>query len=211
MTCKHAAATSTDYERITSAHASENIDFSFGFDEDSGYTPPATSASSNVPPPAGSDATLWQVAASVNDPEIPVLSIADLGILRSTYYAENQAPVVVITPTYSGCPAMSVISSNIFRAFETAGLPQPTIDTVLHPAWTTDWMSEDGKSKLEKYGIAPPTGTASTGPVSLSLGVKCPRCHSLNTREMTRFGSTSCKALYQCASCKEPFDYFKVH
>ncbi len=193
------------------AHASENVDFSFGFDEDSGYQPPVAHAESRVPAPEGSDPRLWAIASSVNDPEIPVLSIADLGILRATYFGEDGTPTVVITPTYSGCPAMGVISSNLVRAFTNRGLEQPVIETALHPAWTTDWMSEDGKAKLREYGIAPPTGATAAGPTSLSLGVKCPRCHSLNTREMTRFGSTSCKALYQCASCKEPFDYFKVH
>ncbi|MFI7483180.1 1,2-phenylacetyl-CoA epoxidase subunit PaaD [Kocuria sp. M1R5S2] len=155
-------------------------------------------------------AGIWDVAATVNDPEIPVLSIADLGILRDAR-AEGERAVVVITPTYSGCPAMETISADVTAALNAAGWDDVRVDLVLHPAWTTDWMSEDGKRKLAEYGIAPPTGRAAAGPVRLSLAVKCPRCSSLNTREMTRFGSTACKALHVCNECLEPFDHFKVH
>lgn len=162
------------------------------------------------PAPEGSDEAMWKVAATVCDPEIPVLTVADLGILRAVTNEEG-TPVVTITPTYSGCPAMEAISADLRAAFVSAGYQQPRVDLVLTPAWSTDWMSEVGKAKLEEYGIAPPTGKTAHEPVSVGLAVKCPHCHSLKTKEMTRFGSTSCKALFQCQDCKEPFDYFKVH
>ena len=195
----------------SSEEASAGVDFSFGFDTDSGYRAPALETESSVPAPVGSDASLWETAAHVADPEIPVLSIADLGILRAAYYGEDGVPQVVITPTYSGCPAMDAITSNIRRVFAQHQVPEPAVQLVLSPAWSTDWMSEAGKARLEAYGIAPPTGKAAAGPVHLGMAVKCPRCHSLATEELTRFGSTSCKALYRCRDCQEPFDYFKVH
>lgn len=200
----------SDGRALTSEQASAGVDFSFGFDADSGYTAPALETESSVPAPEGSDAALWELAARVADPEIPVLSIADLGILRAARY-EGDQPVIVITPTYSGCPAMDAITTKVRRVFTDHGYPAPRVETVLSPAWSTDWMSQAGKARLAEYGIAPPTGTAAAGPVSLGLAVKCPRCHSLATRELTRFGSTSCKALYQCQACSEPFDYFKIH
>lgn len=162
------------------------------------------------PAPEDSDEQMWKVAATVCDPEIPVLTVADLGILRAVENV-NGTPVVTITPTYSGCPAMETITADLRTAFVEAGYPEPRVELVLTPAWSTDWMSEIGKKKLDEYGIAPPTGKATAGPIALGLAVKCPHCHSLKTKEMTRFGSTSCKALYQCQDCKEPFDYFKVH
>ncbi|AJT41893.1 1,2-phenylacetyl-CoA epoxidase subunit PaaD [Psychromicrobium lacuslunae] len=156
---------------------------------------------------------LWQIAARVTDPEIPVLSIAELGILRAVE-GSNDGVKVTITPTYSGCPAMAAIRDDLLAEFAQQGL-KAEVELVLSPAWTTDWMTETGKAKLADYGIAPPTGRAAVGsqstPVRLSLAVKCPLCNSLNTRELTRFGSTSCKALYKCQDCLEPFDYFKVH
>jgi ring-1,2-phenylacetyl-CoA epoxidase subunit PaaD len=164
-------------------------------------------------------AKAWDIAATVCDPEIPVINIAELGILRSvrTVAGEydgvgNPAVEVTITPTYSGCPAMDAIRDDVVAALKAKGYGDVRVKLVLAPAWTTDWMTPEGKAKLNEYGIAPPTGLAGvrTGPVSLGLSVKCPRCNSLNTRELTRFGSTSCKALYQCNECKEPFDYFKV-
>ncbi|MHA7179040.1 1,2-phenylacetyl-CoA epoxidase subunit PaaD [Arthrobacter sp. MDB2-24] len=161
--------------------------------------------------PTSDDAgRVWDIAATVDDPEVPVLSIADLGILRNARIDGGRA-VVVITPTYSGCPAMETISTEVTRALNAAGYDDVRIEVVLQPAWTTDWMSAEGRRKLDEYGIAPPTGTAAVGPVRLGLTVKCPRCHSLDTREMTRFGSTACKALHVCNDCLEPFDYFKVH
>lgn len=155
----------------------------------------------------------WDIAATVVDPEIPVLSIADLGILRNVDVQGNTV-TVTITPTYSGCPAMDAIRDDVYAAFKKEGYQDVHVDLVLAPAWTTDWMTEAGKQKLQQYGIAPPTGHSKagghSGPVRLSLAVKCPQCNSLNTKELTRFGSTSCKALYVCQDCKEPFDYFKV-
>ena len=155
--------------------------------------------------------TLWDIAAAVNDPEIPVLSIEDLGILRAVDQDQDGTVRVTITPTYSGCPAMDVIRDDVETAFKKEGYDKVAVDLVLSPAWTTDWMSEEGKRKLNEYGIAPPSGKAAAGgKVTVGLTVKCPRCHSLNTKELSRFGSTACKALYTCQDCKEPFDYFKV-
>lgn len=155
-------------------------------------------------------ARLWDIAATVCDPEIPVLTIEDLGILRNVE-TRPDGVVVTITPTYSGCPAMDSIRDDVTTAMVTSGVADVRVKMVLHPAWTTDWMTESGKEKLEEYGIAPPTGLAAVGPVRVGLSVKCPQCSSLNTKELTRFGSTSCKALYVCKDCMEPFDYFKVH
>lgn len=161
--------------------------------------------------PATDKDTLWKIASSVNDPEIPVLSIHDLGILRDVEL-DGDTAVVTITPTYSGCPAMDNIADDLRIAFREAGYAGARVELTLSPAWTTDWMTEEGKKKLAEYGIAPPAGLSKDGgKVMLGLSVKCPRCHSLNTRELTRFASTACKALYQCNDCHEPFDYFKVH
>lgn len=164
-------------------------------------------------PSAPQDAALWDLATRVSDPEIPVLSLADLGVLRDAYLTEAGQGVVVITPTYSGCPAMDTMAADVHAELTRAGYEDPRILLVLRPAWTTDWMSPEGKRKLREYGIAPPSGVrpARIGPVPLSLAVKCPRCDSLRTRELTRFGSTSCKSLWVCQDCLEPFDYFKVH
>jgi len=152
----------------------------------------------------------WAVAAAVCDPEVPVLTIEDLGVLREVVW-EGGRVTVTITPTYSGCPAMDAIRDDLTLALAGAGYDDVEIRTTLTPAWTTDWMSDEGRRKLAEYGIAPPTGTRPTGPIRIALSVPCPRCGSLDTREVTRFGSTSCKALYECRSCLEPFDYFKVH
>ena len=159
----------------------------------------------------------WDVAATVTDPEIPVLTIEDLGVLRSVEVAPSSssdgvAVRVKLTPTYSGCPALDAMRDDVLVALTHAGYDEVQVDLVLAPAWTTDWMSDAGKEKLRRYGIQAPTGHAAAkqGPVRLQLAVKCPRCDSLNTRELARFGSTSCKALYECRDCLEPFDYFKV-
>jgi ring-1,2-phenylacetyl-CoA epoxidase subunit PaaD len=151
------------------------------------------------------------IAAAVKDPEVPVLTIEDLGVLRDVQ-AEGDRVTVTITPTYSGCPAMDVIRDDLVLALSAAGFDEVDVRLTLSPAWTTDWMTDAGKQKLTAYGIAPPTGRAALGgPIRISLGVKCPRCGSLDTREVSRFGSTSCKALYECRACLEPFDHFKVH
>lgn len=154
----------------------------------------------------------WRIAASVPDPEVPVLTIEDLGVLRAVE-VDGTAVHVDITPTYSGCPAMDTIRDDVVLALTAAGFDEVFVHLVLSPAWTTDWMTQAGKTKLAEYGIAPPSGRAavSTGPTRLALSVRCPRCGSLDTREVSHFGSTSCKALFECRACLEPFDHFKVH
>ena len=154
-------------------------------------------------------AAAWDIAATVCDPEIPVLTIEDLGVLRRVELS-GESVQVAVTPTYSGCPAMDAIREDVTAALTAAGYSDVRVSLELAPAWTTDWMSSAGKEKLDAYGIAPPSGRAAAGPVRVGLSVKCPQCSSLNTRELTRFGSTSCKALWVCGDCREPFDYFKV-
>lgn len=158
------------------------------------------------------EAQAWRIAAAVPDPEVPVLTIEDLGVLRAVEL-RGERVVVDITPTYSGCPAMDTIRDDVVLALTAAGFGDVEVRLVLSPAWTTDWMSDAGKQKLREYGIAPPSGRAAmpAGPIRLALSVRCPRCGSLDTREVARFGSTSCKALYECRACLEPFDHFKVH
>ncbi|MDR7189002.1 ring-1,2-phenylacetyl-CoA epoxidase subunit PaaD [Microbacterium sp. BE35] len=161
--------------------------------------------------PVGEAERAWEVAASVLDPEVPVLTIEDLGVLRDVTVDAGRV-TVTITPTYSGCPAMDAIRDDVVLALTSAGFDDVDVRLVLAPAWTTDWMTDAGKHKLVEYGIAPPTGRAAmSGPIRLQLSVRCPRCGSLDTRELARFGSTSCKALYECRACLEPFDHFKVH
>ena len=152
----------------------------------------------------------WDAAARVVDPEIPVLTIADLGVLREVTVSDAGVEVA-ITPTYSGCPAMNMIALEIELALERAGIRAPKIKTVLSPAWTTDWMSEEGRRKLKEYGIAPPLPASSRRALFGVQEVACPQCGSDNTELLSEFGSTSCKALWRCRSCREPFDYFKCH
>jgi ring-1,2-phenylacetyl-CoA epoxidase subunit PaaD len=152
----------------------------------------------------------WDAASRVVDPEIPVLTIADLGVLREVTLCDGRVEVA-ITPTYSGCPAMNMIALEIELALEREGFRNPKIRTVLSPAWTTDWMSEDGRRKLKAYGIAPPAGTSSRRALFGVQAVACPQCGSDDTELLSEFGSTSCKALWRCKSCREPFDYFKCH
>jgi ring-1,2-phenylacetyl-CoA epoxidase subunit PaaD len=152
----------------------------------------------------------WDAASQVVDPEIPVLTIADLGVLRDIAVREGHVEVA-ITPTYSGCPAMNMIALEIELALEREGIRQPKIQTVLSPAWTTDWMSEDGRRKLREYGIAPPKAGSGRRALFGEQLVACPQCGSENTELLSEFGSTSCKALWRCKSCREPFDYFKCH
>jgi ring-1,2-phenylacetyl-CoA epoxidase subunit PaaD len=150
-----------------------------------------------------------EIAGGVLDPELPVLTIEDLGVLRGVDVTDDGAVEVTITPTYSGCPAMDVIRNDVEAALAEAGFAQVRVRTVLAPAWTTDWISDRGRAALQEYGIAPPTRRGS-GPVALTLAVRCPLCGSLQTREISRFGSTACKALWQCRSCGEPFDHVKT-
>ena len=153
----------------------------------------------------------WNFAAAVPDPEVPVLTIEDLGVLREVS-VQGDRVAVTITPTYSGCPAMDAIRDDVVLALTAAGYAHVDVRLVLAPAWTTDWMTDAGKRKLVDYGIAPPTGRAAVrGPIPVRLAVRCPQCGSLDTREIARFGSTSCKALYECRACLEPFDHFKAH
>lgn len=151
----------------------------------------------------------WDAAATVVDPEIPVLTIADLGVLRDVTVTETGVEVA-ITPTYSGCPAMGVIGLEIELALARIGIDKARVVTVMSPAWTTDWMSDDGRRKLREYGIAPPPQggrRALFGEDSIA----CPRCASTDTEKLAEFGSTSCKALWRCRGCGEPFDVFKCH
>jgi ring-1,2-phenylacetyl-CoA epoxidase subunit PaaD len=149
------------------------------------------------------------ILSEVKDPEIPVLTISDLGILRAVEY-ENDIVQIQITPTYSGCPAMEVIQEDIRTELARHGLNHIKIKQVLSPAWTTDWMSEAGKQKLVAYGIAaPPTHACFQS--GEDRPESCPLCHSKNIEMISRFGSTACKALYRCLDCQEPFDYFKCH
>lgn len=153
----------------------------------------------------------WEVLEQISDPEIPVLSVVDLGMIRGVDLNADDELVVRLTPTYSGCPATDVLKDEIEQAFTTHNLTPVRVVVDLSEAWTTDWMSENGKDKLKKYGIAPPKGPAhSCGThIALTDGIECPLCQSKKTRLISEFSSTACKALYQCQDCLEPFDYFK--
>lgn len=153
----------------------------------------------------------WRAAATVHDPEVPVLTIEDLGVLRGVR-EEGGTVVATITPTYSGCPAMDMISVHVELALRNAGFEHVKVERVLSPAWTTDWMTLEGRAKLRAYGIAPPEGSAGRGALfGADPAVPCPRCGSTRTTKISDFGSTACKALLRCESCREPFDYFKCH
>jgi ring-1,2-phenylacetyl-CoA epoxidase subunit PaaD len=173
--------------------------------------PPATTGRPSL-------ARIWEVLALVPDPEIPVISVVDLGIVRDTAWIGEEL-VVTVTPTYSGCPATEVIAADIERALVAEGVPSVRVVTRLAPAWTTDWMSPETHRKLGAYGIAPPGARTAPGVATFDLrglrrstdAVRCPRCRSSRTTEISRHGSTPCKAQYRCAECLEPFDYFKPH
>lgn len=157
---------------------------------------------------------IWEILKEVQDPEIPVLSVLDLGIAREVLIHPDGSPEIIITPTYSGCPAMDMIAVGIRVALEQNGFKNIKITTVLSPAWTTDWMSEVGRQKLKDYGIAPPNPrqqVCNNDLFTANEAVQCPQCESYHTQRISEFGSTACKALYQCLDCKEPFDYFKCH
>ena len=157
---------------------------------------------------------LREIAGAVTDPEIPVLTLHDLGILRDVQVAADGTVEVTVTPTYIGCPATAVIAGDVETALRTAGVVRIRVRTALSPAWTTDWMSRDGHRKLREYGIAPPAACqpaqSSIRSIGLTLSARCPRCGSTETREISRFGSTPCKSLWSCLSCAEPFDSFKT-
>ncbi len=168
---------------------------------------------------------IWQILEQITDPEIPVISIVDLGIVRAVKVSPVggdplaiglEGAEILITPTYSGCPAMDVISMNIRMELLQKGFSDIKITQQLSPAWTTNWMTEKGKQQLKAYGIAPPQSLSGNPRISKMLfdeeeNVECPLCHSKNSKLLSQFGSTACKALYQCQECKEPFDYFKCH
>lgn len=172
----------------------------------------------HITPKDLSESGIWNLMKDIYDPEIPVISIVDLGIVRSVELREvnktEPRVTVTITPTYSGCPAMDVITMNIRMKLLEHGYKNIHIKTILSPAWTTDWMSTEGKEKLAAFGIAPPNPSQSVCTLDLFQEqevVQCPRCKSYHTKMVSRFGSTACKALYQCIDCNEPFDYFKCH
>lgn len=157
------------------------------------------------------DQDIWKILEQVPDPEVPVLSIIDLGVVRNVESVENKI-IVTITPTYSGCPAMDMIEVNIKSVLQDADIESFEVKTVLAPAWTTDWISEDGKRKLKEYGITPPQGKANKRLISGDFeDIPCPLCESTNTEMVSQFGSTACKSLFRCKDCLEPFDYFKCH
>jgi ring-1,2-phenylacetyl-CoA epoxidase subunit PaaD len=149
---------------------------------------------------------LYAYLEEIKDPEVPVLSIIDLGIVRDIHLNDEEVEVM-ITPTYTGCPAMDMIATAIRVELSTLGFKKVKVTQTLSPAWTTDWMSEEGKRKLKDYGIAAPDKRFAIA----KDGVECPHCNSNNTRLISEFGSTACKSLFQCNDCKEPFDYFKCH
>ena len=166
---------------------------------------------SNLSPLSPEDAIkeVKRVLEQVTDPEIPVLTIADLGILRDVRWNSGGIQAV-ITPTYSGCPAMQTIEQDIRAALNRNGYTDVEVKTQLAPPWTTDWLSAAGREKLLEYGIVPPAGSGAKQDLRVPVtGLACPRCRSADTEEISRFGSTPCKALYRCNACLEPFDYFK--
>ncbi len=146
--------------------------------------------------------------SAICDPEIPVVSIEEIGMLRDVLITENGYEII-LTPTYTGCPAMGIIEDDIEQLLAEKGIGPVTVKQVYAPAWTTDWMSDTAKEKMRQYGIAPPEH--SCGSLFSASQVKCPKCGSAQTELISRFGSTACKALYKCSSCKEPFEYFKCH
>ena len=152
---------------------------------------------------------LARIAGAVLDPELPVLTLAELGVLRGVHVHGPGRVEVELTPTYTGCPAVEAMSSDIEHALHEHGVPEVSVVTVLSPAWSTDDISEEGRRKLAEFGIAPPRPHAADGPVPLTLAVRCPHCGSTDTELLSRFSSTACKALRRCLVCREPFDHFK--
>ena len=155
------------------------------------------------------EARAWKAAASVLDPEVPAVTVAELGILRSVKIDDQGRAVAKVSPTYTGCPAVVAIELGIEIALREAGF-EPLIERSITPAWTTDWVTEEGREKLRAYGIAPPVvGSASKRALFGEVQVSCPRCAATDTKKLSEFGSTACKAQYRCNACHEPFDYFK--
>jgi ring-1,2-phenylacetyl-CoA epoxidase subunit PaaD len=170
----------------------------------------ANPSTQQVPVLTAEEKRVWELLEQVYDPEVPVISIVDLGVVRKVEVTGDET-IITITPTYSGCPAMDVIAMNIRMHFMQHGIKNVVIKQALSPAWTTDWMTDKGKQNLKAYGIAPPVGKSFNKEWLEDLEIECPRCRSSNSRLLSEFGSTSCKALFQCNDCKEPFDYFKCH
>ena len=157
---------------------------------------------------------IWKILQEVKDPEVPVLSVIDLGIVRKVKFDPDAHQLeVIITPTYSGCPAMDVIAMDIRLKLMEKGIRDVVVRQQLSPAWTTDWMSNEGKEKLKAFGIAPPNPKQQfcTTDMFRQEAVQCPRCNSFHTELISQFGSTACKAMYRCLDCREAFDYFKCH
>jgi ring-1,2-phenylacetyl-CoA epoxidase subunit PaaD len=154
--------------------------------------------------PACGEGEIWRVLAEVPDPEIPAVSVVDLGMVR-----EVTPEAVTLTPTYTGCPATEVIARDVRQALDRAGFADVAVRTTLAPPWSTDWISDEGREKLRAYGIAPPPRGEGRGSLVQPAPVACPRCGSSDTEEISRFGSTPCKALWRCRACAEPFDRFK--
>ncbi|MEU2288166.1 1,2-phenylacetyl-CoA epoxidase subunit PaaD [Streptomyces sp. NPDC013178] len=169
------------------------------------------------------EAELLEIAGSVPDPELPVLTLQELGVLRAVHVRDTDAVEVELTPTYTGCPAVEAMSQDIERALRAHGVQDVTVRTVLTPAWSTDDISAEGRRKLREFGIAPPRTRSASQPVTLTLGptrthtsddpadalIHCPHCGSADTELLSRFSSTACKALRRCLACREPFDHFK--
>lgn len=152
---------------------------------------------------------IWEFIKEIPDPEIPVLTLTDLGIVKDVQLLEEHVHVK-ITPTYIGCPAMKVFEDDIVAKLNENGFSDVAVEVILSPAWTTDWMTDEGKRKLMEYGISPPIGSADKSVLGEApKSVTCPQCKSENTEMISAFGSTPCKSLYKCADCLEPFDYFK--
>ncbi|MFP8942762.1 1,2-phenylacetyl-CoA epoxidase subunit PaaD [Streptomyces fenghuangensis] len=181
-------------------------------------TPPAEAKAAKAAPGTTTGATaleaeLREIAGSVPDPELPVVSLAELGVLRGLHLVGPGRVEVELTPTYTGCPAVEAMSADVERALREHGVAEVTVRTVLSPPWTTDAITAEGRRKLAEFGIAPPRPGADAsdggGPVAVDLAVRCPHCGSTDTTLLSRFSSTACKALRRCASCREPFDHFK--
>ena len=164
-----------------------------------------------VAAPDSTESMAWAALSAVTDPEIPVLSVVDLGLIRHVKCHGNGHIEVGLAPTYSGCPATAVIRGSVIAALHAAGFAHPSVVEILVPPWTSEWLSTEGRQKLQRYGIAPPAHSVAS-PRALWLdtpSVHCPRCESMDTEELSRFGSTPCKALHRCKACLEPFEYFK--
>ncbi|MEV0446535.1 1,2-phenylacetyl-CoA epoxidase subunit PaaD [Streptomyces sp. NPDC050600] len=169
-----------------------------------------TPAGPATAPPTPLEEELARIAGAVPDPELPVLTLAELGVVRGVHVLGPGRVEVELTPTYTGCPAIEAMSSDIEHALHAHGMPEVSVVTVLSPAWSTDDITEEGRRKLTEFGIAPPRPQGPAGgPIPLTLAIRCPNCGSTDTELLSRFSSTACKALRRCTACREPFDHFK--